>query len=88
MNQQKLGNFISKLRKEKGLTQQELAAKLHLTDKAISKWERGLSCPDISLLVPLSELLGVSVNELLLGEKIKDNLTKSSVDKSTKEVIK
>lgn len=88
MNQQKLGNFISKLRKEKGLTQQELAAKLNLTDKAISKWERGLSCPDISLLVPLSELLGVSVNELLLGEKIKDNLTKSSADKSTKEVIK
>lgn len=88
MNQQKLGRFISKLRKEKGMTQQELAQELGLTDKAISKWERGLSCPDISLLVPLSELLGVSVNELLLGEKIEDNLTKSSADKSTKEAIK
>lgn len=88
MNQQKLGNFISKLRKEKGLTQQDLANELNLTDKAISKWERGLSCPDISLLIPLSEILEVSVNELLLGEKLNNNITKSSADKSTKEVIK
>lgn len=76
MNQQKLGNFISELRKEKDLTQQELADELKLTDKAVSKWERGLSCPDISLLVPLSEILGVSVNEFFLGKKIEDNLTK------------
>lgn len=88
MNQQKLGNFISKLRKEKGLTQQDLANELNLTDKAISKWERGLSCPDISLLIPLSEILEVSVNELLLGEKLNNNITKSSADKSTKEAIK
>lgn len=88
MNQQKLGNFISKLRKEKGLTQQDLANELNLTDKAISKWERGLSCPDISLLIPLSEILEVSVNELLLGEKLNNNVTKSSADKSTKEAIK
>lgn len=71
MDQQKMGKFISMLRKEKGLTQQELAEKLGITDKAVSKWERGLGCPDISLLTPISELFDVSINELLLGERKK-----------------
>lgn len=69
MNEQKIGFFIQQLRKEKNLTQKDLADKLNITDKAVSKWERGLSCPDISLLIPLSELLGVSASELLSGEK-------------------
>ncbi len=64
------GRFISELRKEKGLTQAELAEKLNVTDKAVSKWETGRSAPDVSLLIPLSENLGVTVTEILKGEKI------------------
>jgi len=67
----KLAQFISELRKEKKLTQKELAQQLGVTDKAVSKWERGLSYPDISLLSKLSHILGVSASELLNGEKAK-----------------
>lgn len=57
---EKTGRFICTMRKEKNLTQKELAQSLDVTDKAISKWERGLSCPDISLLIPLAKALDVS----------------------------
>ena len=60
-----MGQFISKLRKENHLTQKELATALNITDKAVSKWERGLSCPDIALLSPIAEILGVTSTELL-----------------------
>ena len=73
MNNEKMGAFIAELRKEKQMTQRELAAKLNITDKAVSKWERGLSLPDIALLTPLAQELGVSVGELLEGEKEKNN---------------
>lgn len=69
MNNEKMGNFISEMRRSQNLTQKELAAKLEITDKAISKWERGISCPDISLLIPLARILGVTTSELLNGEK-------------------
>lgn len=69
MNNNKMGLFIAGLRKEKQMTQRELAEQLHITDKAVSKWERGLSFPDISLLPGLSEILGVSIDELLNGER-------------------
>ena len=68
-NFSKMAQFISELRKEKKLTQKELAEQLGVTDKAVSKWERGLSCPDISLLSKLSHILGVTISELLNGEK-------------------
>ena len=64
-----MAQFISELRKEKKLTQKDLAEQLGITDKAVSKWERGLSCPDISLLSKLSQVLGVTTSELLNGEK-------------------
>lgn len=64
------GKFLTEQRKAKGYTQKELAAKLFVSDKAVSKWERGLSMPDISLLMPLAELLEVSVTELLEGRKL------------------
>lgn len=70
MNNQKIGDFIKELRKEKGLTQKELADKLNITDRAVSKWERGLNCPDISLLDDLSRILEVSVIEILKGRKL------------------
>lgn len=69
MENKKIGQFIAELRKEKQMTQKELAEKLHITDKAVSKWERGLSCPDISLLAPLADILGITTSELLNGEK-------------------
>jgi len=69
MDNIKVGNFISELRKSKNLTQKELADKLDLSDKAVSKWERGLGYPDITYLVSLAKILEVSTNELLQGEK-------------------
>lgn len=72
MNTSDIGRFISELRKEKGLTQKNLAEKLNVTDKAVSKWETGRSAPDISLLVSLSEILDVTVIEILKGERIKE----------------
>lgn len=72
MNQEKIGNFIRKMRNEKKMTQQELAEKIGVTDRAISKWENGRGTPDITLLIPLSKELSITVLELLNGEKIKD----------------
>lgn len=70
MDQIKIGMFIASLRKEKGLTQAALAEKLNITDRAVSKWERGISLPDSSTMLPLCEILGINVNELLTGERI------------------
>lgn len=64
------GEFLAERRKEEGYTQKSLAEKLFVSDKAVSKWERGLSLPDVSLLIPLSELLKVSVVELLEGRRM------------------
>ena len=72
MNQEKIGKFIQTLRKEKKLTQLQLAEKLGVTDRAVSKWENGKCMPDLSLFIPLAEEFDVSVNELLSGEKIKE----------------
>lgn len=74
-----IGETIATLRKEKGMTQSQLAEKMKVTDKAVSKWERDLSCPDINTISKLADVLGVSVEELLkakkseyAGSKIKD----------------
>ena len=95
-NLSKMAQFISELRKEKKLTQKELAEQLGVTDKAVSKWERGLSCPDISLLSKLSRVLGVTTSELLNGEKAEPSApevdamveaTLQYADTATKNVI-
>ena len=70
MNQIKIGKFIAERRKLVGLTQMQLADKLGITDKAVSKWERGIAMPDTSLMLQLCGILRISVNELLNGEKI------------------
>lgn len=77
MNIDKIGKFISERRKTKKLTQEKLAEKLNISDRAISKWERGLCLPDASIMIPLCKILDISVNELLSGEimKEKDNKT-------------
>ena len=70
MNQIEIGKFIARCRKEKKLTQAQLAEKLNITDRAVSKWETGKSMPDSSIMLELCEILGITVNELLSGEKI------------------
>ena len=70
MDNQKLGIFITELRKEKGLTQAQLAQKLNVTDKAVSKWERGVGFPDIKLLEPLADVLDISLLELMNSERL------------------
>lgn len=72
MDNNKIGKFIASLRKEKGLTQQELGERLFVTDKAVSKWERGLSLPDIKILEKLALELNVDVSEILFGERGKN----------------
>jgi len=67
MDAKKTGDFIAEKRKERNMSQRELAQYLNITDKAISKWERGLSFPDITILIPLSEVLNVSIYDLLTG---------------------
>ena len=69
MDQIKIGRFIANCRKQKNLTQMQLSEKLGITDKAISKWERGIAMPDSSIMLELCDILGISVNELLRGEK-------------------
>ena len=69
MASKNLGEMISSLRKEKGMTQSDLAEKMNVTDKAVSKWERNLSCPDVNSIPKLAEVLGVSVDELMNTRK-------------------
>ncbi len=85
MNNEKFGNFIKKLRSEKGLTQKELGEKLNITDKAISKWERGISFPDITVLNSLADFFEVDVSELLNGERGKKE--EIDIDKKIEEAI-
>lgn len=70
MDAKKFGTFIATLRKENNMTQVELAQKLQVTDKAVSKWERGLGFPDINTIEPLADALGVSVLEIMRSERI------------------
>lgn len=72
MKKQTMGEIISTLRKEKGMTQKDLAEKMQVTDKAVSKWERNLSCPDINSIPLLAETLGISVDQLLDVSSPKD----------------
>lgn len=86
MNNNKIGKFILELRKEKGLTQQELGNQLYVTDKAVSKWERGLSLPDITILNKLSDILDTSVEEILKGEKSKEIDIEKEIERITNEI--
>ena len=73
MSNKTLGETISSLRKEKNMTQNNLAEKMNVTDKAVSKWERNLSCPDVNSIPKLAEILDVSVEELLNAQIKQDN---------------
>lgn len=80
MNQMKTGQFIAQCRKEKGLTQFQLGERLGITDRAVSKWERGLSLPDASIMQELCDILDITINELFTGERLEhmDNYNKKA----------
>ena len=84
MKKQTLGVMIASIRKERGMTQLELAEKMGVTDKAVSKWERDLSCPDVSSIPQLAEILGVSVDELM---QVKDITKETSSQDNIKGII-
>ena len=80
MNQEKIGKLIAECRKEKKMTQVELADKLSVTDKSVSKWENGKCLPDVSLYRDLCNILGITLNEFFAGEKIKEEKLKEQAD--------
>lgn len=80
IDRERFGAFVARLRKEKGLTQRELAERIHVSDKAVSKWERAAGLPDITLLIPLAEALDVTVTELLQGLRTAAETTVSAVE--------
>lgn len=83
MDLKRIGKFIANCRKEKKITQEQLAEKLYITDRAVSKWERGLSLPDADKMLDLCNILDISVNELLIGEKI----NMKDYEKKTNELL-
>jgi len=90
MNQEKIGKFIAKCRRENKMTQQELAEKLNVSNRAISNWENGKNMPDLSLFKPLCEIFNISVNDLINGE-IGDNqvdIVESTINYADKEIKK
>lgn len=89
MRKQTLGMMISSLRKEKGMTQLELAEKMGVTDKAVSKWERDLSFPDINSIPKLAEIFDVSVDDLMqVKAEHKENLSKSKINEIVDTALK
>ncbi|MBO4918776.1 MAG: helix-turn-helix transcriptional regulator [Erysipelotrichaceae bacterium] len=87
MNSEKTGKFISELRKEKDLTQLQLAELLHVSDKAVSRWETGKGFPDIGSLESIADVLGVSVAELLRGERLKESLSKDDAQSYAADLL-
>ena len=88
MDQIKTGRFIAQMRKEKGLTQRELADKLCISDKTVSKWETGRGMPEVSLMLPLCEGLGINVNELLTGARVPEDSYKQKAEENMMDLIR
>lgn len=88
MEQVKIGRFIADCRKKANLTQMQLAEKLNITDRAISKWETGKSLPDSSIMLELCDVLGISVNDLLSGEVVTMENYNKEIEKNLLDMIK
>ena len=88
MDQIKIGKFIAQRRRAAGLTQLQLAEKLNITDRAVSKWETGRAIPDSSLMLPLCEILDISVNDMLCGEAVSLDNYKEELEKNLLDMIK
>lgn len=80
MNQQKMGEFLRELRKEKGLTQEELGEKFYVTSRTVSRWETGTSMPDLTILVELADFYDVDIREIIDGERKSENMDKETKD--------
>ncbi len=87
MDQIKIGNFIAERRREKGLTQKQLSERLFISEKTVSKWETGKGLPEVSLMLPLCEELGITVNELLLGEKVSEVEYKQTAEENLLRLV-
>lgn len=88
MDQVKIGKFIQQMRKEQALTQRELAEKLDISDKTISKWETGNGLPEVGLMMPLCALLRISVNELLSGERLDEKRYHQKAEDNIMDLLK
>ena len=88
MDQMKIGRFIAERRKQIGLTQLQLAEKLNITDRAVSKWETGRAMPDSSLMLALCDILQIGVNDLLCGDLVASDAYKKETDNNLLEIIK
>lgn len=88
MDQIKIGKFISAMRKERGITQRQLADKLLISDKTVSKWECGKGMPEVSLMLPLCEELHINLNELFSGEKIADADYQKKAEENMMNLVK
>lgn len=84
----KTGKFIAELRKEKGLTQEQLGEKVGVTNKTVSRWETGNYLPSVEVLLILSELFGVSINELLSGNRLTEDEYKQAAEENLQQTIK
>ena len=80
MNQQKIGNFLKQLRKEKGLTQEELAEQFYVSSRSVSRWETGMNMPDIDTLILLSDFYNVDIHEIISGERKNNDMDIESVE--------
>lgn len=88
MNQEKIGKFIAERRKIMGLTQNQLAEKLFVTDRAVSKWETGKAMPDSAIMLDLCQILKITINDLFYGEVVSMENYKEELEKRTLEIIK
>ena len=88
MDMTKMGNFLQALRKEHGLTQEQLGEKLHISSKTISRWETGTYMPPVEMLLALSELYGVSMNELVAGERLTPEELPAKAEENLAAVMK
>lgn len=88
MNQEKIGKFIAELRKEKNITQEQLAEKLGVTSKSISRWENGKTMPDVSLFEPLCKELNITINDLLSGKRIDKKSVKEKFEENILNTVK
>lgn len=88
MEQVKIGKFIQEMRKEQSMTQRELAEKLNISDKTVSKWETGNGLPEVGLMLPLCELLHISVNELLSGERLDEKRYYNKAEENIMDLLK
>lgn len=88
MDQIKIGKFIAQVRKEQSFTQRQLADMLGISDKTVSKWETGNGMPEVSLMMPLCELLHINVNELLSGKRLEDSDYKKNAEENMMDFVK